>query len=204
MSKQKNSRTASGRYDRRHLRYVITALCMALLVVANMVIIFRFSSESREGSGDRSAGVTQTIVGLVHPDLEELSLEDQQAVLDRAHGFVRKAAHFSEYALLGFLTAGLLLFLRRFLLLHIQVWHTWICPAVLCLLYAISDEIHQIFSNRGPSVWDVMIDFSGAVCGVCVMQLTVWVIRRVRTALRKRRERRRIGKEALCEPPATV
>ena len=37
---------------------------------------------------------------------------------------------------------------------------------MVCLLYAASDEIHQAFvPGRGPSVFDVLLDFCGAVTG---------------------------------------
>ena len=64
---------------------------------------------------------------------------------------------------------------------------------MFCLLYAASDEIHQIFSNRGASVKDVMIDFAGAVTGILLLRAILGMIR----AAKRRRERRK------CETPAT-
>jgi VanZ family protein len=38
---------------------------------------------------------------------------------------------------------------------------------LICVLYAISDEIHQSFvPGRGPSIIDVFIDSTGAITGI--------------------------------------
>ena len=40
---------------------------------------------------------------------------------------------------------------------------------LVCVLYAISDELHQLFvSGRGAQVKDVLIDSAGATVGVCL------------------------------------
>ena len=46
--------------------------------------------------------------------------------------------------------------------------------AIIGLLYAISDEIHQAFiPGRGPLVSDVVIDFSGVMVGMCIVLLII-------------------------------
>ena len=82
---------------------------------------------------------------------------------------VRKAAHFSEYALLGFFM-GLLCVSRdgrlRFLL-----------PECLCLAAAFIDEGIQLFSEgRGASLRDVCIDLSGATLGVLIALLVLVIV----------------------------
>ena len=88
-----------------------------------------------------------------------------------AHGptyVVRKAAHFSEYALLGIFMALLFASLngrRRFFL-----------PEGACLVAALIDEGIQLFSEgRGSSLRDVCIDFSGATLGVLVALLILTI-----------------------------
>lgn len=162
-------------YSRR--LHVAAAILLAVLIAANMALIFFFSSESGEESGNRSEGVTDIVIDITCPDYDELPPTEQESLLAHVHHLVRKTAHFLEYALLGFLTACLLLHLSRCLIPRIRPWQTWVVPAGFCLAYAASDEIHQIFSNRGPRVTDVLIDFFGAVCGICVIQLAVWLIK---------------------------
>lgn len=176
----------------RRLHIAVTVLLTGLILV-NMALIFFFSSESGDESGDRSAGVTDMILEIICPDYDRLPQAEQQAMLTRMHHLVRKTAHFLEYALLGFLITCLLVYLSRFPVPKIQVWHTWVLPAGFCLLYAASDEIHQIFSGRGPRVTDVLIDFAGAVFGIACLHLCVWLIGRICEAIKHRKE----GKEAL-------
>ena len=82
---------------------------------------------------------------------------------------VRKAAHFSEYMLLGFLM-GLLCVSRdgrrRFFL-----------PEGACLAAALIDEGIQFFSEgRAPQLRDVCIDLSGATLGLLVGLLLLSVL----------------------------
>ncbi len=174
---------------KRRLPAVI-ALLLAALILSNMALIFFFSAESGEDSGSRSAGVTDTILKIICPDFDELSQDEQQSVETRVHHLVRKTAHFLEYAVLGFLAACLLLWLKHFSVCKIHPWQAWVFPAALGLLYAVSDEVHQIFSHRGARVTDVLIDFAGAVFGVCMAHVAAWLIRCIRAA-----HQRKTGKE---------
>ena len=185
-------------------RRVAIALCIAFFVVINMAVIFALSEEDREESGTRSKGVTAFVVRVIYPDYDHMSYDDQLAVTESAHRFVRKAAHFLEYALLGFLTSGLVLFLRRHLFRRKpKRWKTWICPAVFCFLYAVTDEVHQIFSDRGASPTDVLIDTLGAIAGILLIQLIVLIASR---AQRKAKGEKRGGKgiENGEEDPSTL
>ena len=73
---------------------------------------------------------------------------------------MRKAAHFCEYALEGFLLQlGVRLFSRK---LRFLSW-----PALLGLLTALADETIQLFfDGRGSQVTDVWIDFAGVLTGM--------------------------------------
>ena len=81
---------------------------------------------------------------------------------------VRKAAHFSEYALLGLFMALLFASLngrRRFFL-----------PEGACLVAALIDEGIQLFSEgRGASLRDVCIDLSGVTLGVLIALLILTI-----------------------------
>lgn len=126
-----------------------------------------------------SAGVTRYLLEHIYPDYDDMSSADREALLQKTHKFVRKAAHFSEFALLGFLSAGLLLWVSDHLY-SMSPWKTWLYPAAFTLLYAASDEIHQIFTNRGPRFTDVLIDFVGALFGILLIHGGVGLISRCR------------------------
>lgn len=78
---------------------------------------------------------------------------------------VRKIAHFTEYAVLGFLivTTFSAYVNRRFFSLFVIGF---------CALYSVSDEIHQIFvSGRSAQFTDVLIDVAGSIFGI----ITFWL-----------------------------
>ena len=195
MGKRKKQNSTPRRRIKHPMRYVIIALCIAFFVVVNMVIIFSLSAESREESSERSTGVTTFVVKLLYADYDDMSYNEQLEAVEDAHRYVRKAAHFLEYALLGFLTSGLLLFLRRYMYRHkIDHWKTWFYPAEFCFLYAVTDEVHQIFSNRGSSAKDVLIDTAGAICGILLIQLIVLTVSAIRKGITRRKDRKK-GKD---------
>ena len=83
------------------------------------------------------------------------------------HTFVRKTAHFTEYAVLGFFTYKAVscdVKDRKKAVLMAQLISTG---------YASTDEIHQMFvPGREGKVFDVMIDSCGAFCGIMVSLIT--------------------------------
>ncbi len=165
----------------------VIALLLAVLILSTMAAIFFFSAESGEESGSRSAGVTDAILQITHPDFDSLPREEQQSIEASVHHLVRKTAHFLEYAFLAFLATCLLLWLKHFSVFRIRPWQAWVFPAAFGLLYAISDEVHQIFAHRGARVTDVLIDFAGAMFGVCMAHVAAWMLRRIRTARQSKR-----------------
>lgn len=125
-------------------------------------------------SGRIQAALTQWAEGLPGrlPDIflrvgEALN----QYLLSQTGSFlVRKAAHFSEYMLLGFFL-GLLLVREngkgRFFL-----------SELLCLAVAAVDESIQMFSEgRSPQLRDVCVDISGAALGLVVALTLLAVLR---------------------------
>mgnify|MGYP002520322548 CR=1 FL=1 len=173
----------------------VIAILLAVLILSTMAVIFFFSAESGEESGSRSADVTDAILKITHPNLDSLPREEQQSIEASVHHLVRKTAHFLEYAFLAFLTTCLLLWLKHFSVFRIRPRQVWVFPAALGLLYAISDEVHQIFSHRGARVTDVLIDFAGALSGVLFLHLAVGLILAVSRA-RRRKQRQKEGLSA--------
>lgn len=72
---------------------------------------------------------------------------------------IRKLAHFMEFALLGGTCA---------ITLWILGWthvHAALHVVLLVLLVAVADETIQIFTGRGDSVADIVLDFAGGMTG---------------------------------------
>ena len=191
--------SAAGKNPHSIASVAVTAI-IVLLFIANLAVIFAFSAENGEESGNRSAGITDVVVHILHPDFDDLPDAEADRILTSTHHFVRKAAHFCEFTLLGLLATGLLLWLSRHFV-RITPWKTWLFPAAFTLLYAISDEVHQIFTSRGARVTDVLLDFSGALFGILLMQGLAWLLRRLRAG--KDRAKKSTRRNPPCETPAT-
>lgn len=93
-------------------------------------------------------------------DWEEEELEEKAETL---HVPIRKAAHFSEYALLAVLWVIPLGCMTK------TNKKRMIVALLLCIMYAVSDEIHQLFvPGRDGNIKDVLIDTAGAGFGILV------------------------------------
>jgi VanZ family protein len=132
-AKKKERRAPKSPARARRGWYIAVTTVLAVLILANMAVIFGFSSANREESGELSEGLTRKVVGLLYRDFEEMPAEEQQSIMGKAHKFIRKAAHFSEFALLGFLSACLLLYVSS-VFRRLKLWLTLTAPAVFTLL----------------------------------------------------------------------
>jgi VanZ family protein len=76
------------------------------------------------------------------------------ATIALLHALIRKAAHFTNYGILFWLLIRGPLAGRPYAAL------------ACCVIYSCLDETHQIFAaGRGPSLYDVALDSSGALFG---------------------------------------
>lgn len=138
-----------------------------------MSVIFWFSAQNADDSSSLSSGLLRSILSVLDPNWSALSEADQNAKLAMFHTLFRKFGHFSEYVVLGVIweTIGFLFLLKG---RNKAIFRA--LPFVVCLLYAISDEVHQIFvDGRCCELRDTCIDFSGACFGIfcawCVLKL---------------------------------
>lgn len=146
-------------------RNILLTLIPVLLV---MVMIFCFSAQTGQTSGAMSGRITRWILERVVAGFAEMDPAAQAQLCSSTGLLIRKLAHFSEFALLGF-----------FLMLHIRqigrmtpVRLPWLWAWSIGTLYAVSDELHQGFvGGRVPAVMDVCIDSAGVVAGVMVLWL---------------------------------
>jgi VanZ family protein len=105
------------------------------------------------------------VVGkIVIPDFEEWTVEEQQNFAEEWDYPIRKAAHMTEYAVLGFLLLGALAGKRteKYKVAAIQAF-------AVAVVYASSDEIHQYFvPGRACRIYDVGFDSAGALIGILI------------------------------------
>lgn len=127
-----------------------------ILVVLWMGLIFFFSSQPADDSKELSTGVTEVILSVVESVAPESDL-----FVENLHHFVRKNAHFLIYFVLGMLVV------RAFRVSQIRNKTSILLALGICIVYAISDELHQLFvPGRGAQVKDVLIDSTGAFVGI--------------------------------------
>jgi VanZ family protein len=132
-----------------------------------MLIIFSASSDQKSFS--HSSRIIAPILHWLFPHMSDQSVH-------AAVFAVRKAAHVTEYAILGLLVWRAL---RKSSGTEPRPW-LWSQAGIALLivaLYATSDEIHQAFvPTRQASVWDVLVDTVGGAFGL----LFLWIIGRWR------------------------
>lgn len=137
-----------------------------------LMVIFSFSEQNGEQSGDLSYKVTCELVEkgtkIIHKEPTRNQFEHYVSTL---HLPVRKLAHMTEYAVLA------LCFLFPYRLYGLKRAGLAVSTLFSCILAASLDEFHQGFvAGRGPSVIDVMIDTSGALIGFLAGLLLLHII----------------------------
>lgn len=130
-------------------------ICITLAV---MLFIFIQSAMPGDMSGAESGIIVQFIAGLTGWNEEALSI------------IVRKAAHFTEYAVLGICLS---VNMR-----DLQI--NWSVAWLIGTAYAATDEFHQLFvPDRAGTLTDVLIDSAGVACGLLVYFIFVQIGKKV-------------------------
>lgn len=129
----------------------ILTIILLILLLLDFTIIFKFSSQNSEKSSGVSKNVTVT---LTKPIMKNLNEKDRAEILLKFEAVIRKLAHFSLYLSVGLLTMSIMAINMREKEKN-QIFYSF----VIGVLYAISDEIHQLFvPGRAAAVTDVIID----------------------------------------------
>ncbi len=138
-----------------------------LLVLIWMIVIFNFSNQNGTKSTNTSDIVTSMVVNVTtNATNKEYTREEVKKKVEDSTFYIRKTAHFTEYLILGILVLNLLSnygkINKRMLLLAL----------IFCYLYAVSDEIHQIFiTGRTAKFLDTLIDGTGALIGITMFSI---------------------------------
>ena len=119
---------------------------------------------SSSSSASFSAGNTSRIIG---PLVLWLFPNTSAETLATIHFITRKVAHFTEYAILGFLAARAFRTSPR-----PAISRRWfLISAVLIVVYALIDEYHQSFvPDRTGSVYDSFIDMAGGLAALVFLR----------------------------------
>ena len=132
------------------------------------IFIFLLSAEDALESSMTSGGVIRFFCELFVPDFVTDTEAERAALIDSLQFWVRKAAHFTAYMILGALAAQVFMAIPRLK----TAFRMCLCAWGFSVLYAVSDEIHQSFvPGRAMQARDVLIDSAGALLGVVISYL---------------------------------
>ena len=143
-----------------------------------MVVIFYMSGQPALESNSISKGITEQIIEILRR-LISLDIETGtwDSLIPELNHYLRKAAHFSAYFILGIFVTFTLIkngFKKKAFYISFLFW----------LLFAISDEVHQLYvPGRGGMLKDVILDSLGSLTGIMLYFLTK------RTARDRRKKR---------------
>jgi len=105
---------------------------------------------------------------VVRPLLLWLFPHISEATLESVHFFIRKASHFSEYAMLALLAARAFLTSGRAALA--RGW--WLAAFALVACVSLLDEYHQSFvPSREGSIYDSLLDMVGGASALACVAL---------------------------------
>lgn len=118
-----------------------------------MVIIFTMSSFNSIESANQSNYIVNIISNVLNiNNIELLNL------------IIRKLAHYIEYLILGILVINM--FIKN------NIPQSYLISIIFCIIYATSDEIHQLFvPGRACQIKDILIDSIGSITGIYLYKL---------------------------------
>lgn len=137
-----------------------------IAVVIWMGLIFYMSAQVATESNELSIGITDKIITGIEKMLPGVRIDPY-----RMNHYIRKSAHFCTYMILGLLVSN------AYVPGKVKNSKAYLISLAICVLYATSDEIHQLFvPGRGGQVKDVLLDSFGSLTGVGIyVLLTRWI-----------------------------
>jgi len=146
-------------------RKQVLTIIISILIAIQYIIILRFSYAPGDISTKQSVIVSKYIINFVEETLSvDLDLDESQ--FKQFVGFVRKAAHFIFYALLGFFIYSLALVWRK------SSFKPALYSFLAVVILASMDELIQYFiPGRVALISDVLLDSAGCIFGMLIVRL---------------------------------
>ncbi len=152
----------------KNKRQIINIISWTALIFW-LVLIFYLSAQPVSKSNGLSKKVTEVIIEKV-----EMVAPNANFNINRMNYLVRKNAHFFAYLILGILVMNVLRTSR------VSNTKGFILSLMFCILYAISDEFHQLFvPGRSGQMRDVLIDSTGAAIGIGMYVVVKFIVNKV-------------------------
>ena len=160
-----------------------------LLIILWMILVFSFSNQTSTKSSGLSGKLTTKIVNVLHIT-EGCSEEDSKIVISNIEHIIRKVAHYSIYALGGFLI--------YFEMSLYKIPFKIKLPATQLIgtIYACTDEMHQSFvPGRSAEIRDVIIDSCGIFAGIIVATIVLLIIDKIVAQMNSRKKINKVMEE---------
>lgn len=159
--------------DMKRKNMIIRVVTLMLTIIV-CIVIFKFSSEDSGKSTGTSDLVIDTIIN-INPFTRNLDDVKKEEIKENIKMPIRKLAHFSIYTVLGITT------MLHMFTYSISKYKKMGSSLVIGMLYAISDEIHQLFvPGRSGQITDVCIDTIGVLFGISIVLVVQSMIRKVK------------------------
>ena len=136
-------------------------------------VIFGFSMQPADVSNDISMSFLTEVFAKLVPGILE-----NEAVADFIHLLVRKGAHFTEYAILGVLSA---IAVKEYVVKYKVLLNLFFCFAIACM----DETLQRFVPGREGRFFDVMIDTCGAILGIAIVWIIVNKIRKSEKIIKK-------------------
>ncbi len=129
-----------------------------ILLILWMGLIFSFSNQTGTSSSSLSTKVLTRIAVTIDKDMTDEEIDE---FVDKYSFIIRKVAHLTIYFILGILAY---INLKEYMKVTPALV---IYSIIFCLVYASTDEIHQLLVNgRSGNIYDVILDTCGSTLAI--------------------------------------
>ena len=145
-------------------------IILLILIFLNLAVIFFFSHQDSKTSTAVSDSISRQIE-IRTPDYATKNQGEKNVLHVGVQRTLRQSAHVFLFFCLGILT---FLFLRTF---HLK-WFWYFCNLPAGFLFALSDEIHQLYVPGRTFGWDdISSDMMGFVLGMLIVEIVVFILK---------------------------
>ena len=131
-----------------------------ILLILWMGLIFSFSNQTGTSSSSLSTKVLTRIAITIDKDMTDEEIDE---FVDKYSFIIRKVAHLTIYFVLGILAY---INLKEYMKVTPALV---IYSIIFCLVYASTDEIHQLLVNgRSGNIYDVILDTCGSTLAILI------------------------------------
>ena len=153
------------------MKKIVFRIIFLILILIISSIIFGFSNQN----GETSSGISKKIITKI-ADIVNINNEKRTTFIIEGEKVIRKLAHFGIYTLLGLFSMS---FFATFKISRVK---QTVMTTSWGILYASTDELHQLFINgRNASILDVILDTSGVIFGIFIVILILNIVKKLKT-----------------------